>query len=733
MKRQSTRGILSLEAGIDEVADVCSSGRCVLVTGQSFGEALGYPSRWSFVEGALGIAVKPPEQSGDATESALQSLTSAEQRATVLQVAQRLFVRKKRRRQAEKDALLRDLGAIPFAAAVTTAWDDSLSLAFESRDPAVISSSRGIQLRDIPAHRFIIAKLFGNLDAATFRITWKEVCEALREDVAFSAYVRSRLDGNSLLFIGMTAEEVHGLVSAFPGLLSTVGLSYAIVAGQLGPFMHGLALNAPITVMPASHVFEAVRALRERFGAAALDWSSTLRRPLRAPRLSEIRLRNIAGFISLDIPAISTKTVLIGNNGSGKSSLLRAIALGLCGNHPNVLPAASYLLRSGASQGSIVLRIGSAFYRTELARDGDTVRVTSTSPTALQRGNLVVLGFPPLRGAIRGLPARRTSLSRSLQESKDPSVGDLQPLLFGTVDERLNDLKSWIIFLQKFEAERFRADAQLRRFFAVLQDFMSDTRIRLAGVDERKRDVYVETQDGVVPLEQVSQGMSSLFAWIGTTIQRLYEANPRRRKPEDAPALILVDEIDAHLHPEWQQILMTTLERHFPRLQIIATTHSPLIAANLRPIEILLASRTDSGEPTFTHPDVELTNLRADQILTSPIFGLSTTRGVQARSDIDRYSILLGKASLTPGERSELTRLRNELSSTLRSGETPLARMVETALTATIADITEQQDTWSLSEQAIAELERQLATLNTQAEAVKRQIDAERGEIGADA
>ena len=62
-------------------------------------------------------------------------------------------------------------------------------------------------------------------------------------------------------------------------------------------------------------------------------------------------------------------------------------------------------------------------------------------------------------------------------------------------------------------------------------------------------------------------------------------------RPQDQPALVLIDELDAHMHPEWQQLLVPTLKVKFPKLQILATTHSPLVVLSTAPGEIVKLER----------------------------------------------------------------------------------------------------------------------------------------------
>ena len=103
-------------------------------------------------------------------------------------------------------------------------------------------------------------------------------------------------------------------------------------------------------------------------------------------------------------------------------------------------------------------------------------------------------------------------------------------------------------------------------------------------------------------------------------------------------ALVLMDEIDAHMHPVWQQVLVPRLKQLFPNVQFIATTHSPLIVAGRSRHEILIFRRQPkTKEIIVNRPTHDFRGLRADQILTSPAFGLVGARDIETVEVQQRY------------------------------------------------------------------------------------------------
>jgi predicted ATP-binding protein involved in virulence len=103
-------------------------------------------------------------------------------------------------------------------------------------------------------------------------------------------------------------------------------------------------------------------------------------------------------------------------------------------------------------------------------------------------------------------------------------------------------------------------------------------------------EITIKTDAGQVPLEAISQGTGSVMCWIGTLLQRLHETGNDRNQSQKS-VLVLIDELDAHMHPKWQQMFVDAFRNEFRNVQIIATTHSPLLVGSLKPEEIWLVRR----------------------------------------------------------------------------------------------------------------------------------------------
>ena len=141
-----------------------------------------------------------------------------------------------------------------------------------------------------------------------------------------------------------------------------------------------------------------------------------------------------------------------------------------------------------------------------------------------------------------------------------------------------------------------KRSCRLDEFFDVINELTPGLTVTLQSVDLKTKEVTVHTDDGDIPIEAISQGTTSLIGWIGILLQRLYEVYGDSENPRGKYALVLIDEIDAHMHPSWQQTIAPALKRIFPNVQFIASTHSPLIVTELSKDQVLVVRRDpDTG------------------------------------------------------------------------------------------------------------------------------------------
>ena len=96
-------------------------------------------------------------------------------------------------------------------------------------------------------------------------------------------------------------------------------------------------------------------------------------------------------------------------------------------------------------------------------------------------------------------------------------------------------------------------------------------------------------------INQLSDGEKCLLAMVGDLARRLAIANPGLKNPLDGFGVVLIDEIELHLHPKWQREIIPALTRTFPKCQFIVTTHSPQVISQVKPQGIYILEKTDTG------------------------------------------------------------------------------------------------------------------------------------------
>ncbi|MFN6218232.1 MAG: AAA family ATPase [Aphanizomenon sp.] len=96
-------------------------------------------------------------------------------------------------------------------------------------------------------------------------------------------------------------------------------------------------------------------------------------------------------------------------------------------------------------------------------------------------------------------------------------------------------------------------------------------------------------------VNQLSDGEKCLLAMVGDLARRLAIANPGLENPLDGFGVVLIDEIELHLHPKWQREIIPALTRTFPHCQFIVTTHSPQVISQIKPQGIYILEKTNDG------------------------------------------------------------------------------------------------------------------------------------------
>ncbi len=176
------------------------------------------------------------------------------------------------------------------------------------------------------------------------------------------------------------------------------------------------------------------------------------------------------------------------------------------------------------------------------------------------------------------------------------------------------------------------------------------------GVGLRFRTPY-----GRVPLDGLSLGHRTVTAWIIDLAWRLIVQYPESTKPLEEPAVVLIDEIDLHLHPFWQRTIMQQLSEHFPNVQFVATTHSPLMITSMTKVNVAVLKQVD--DHVVIENDIGVVEgWRVDQVLVD-LFGLKSARSKRFEDLMNEREKLLAKKRVTVQEKARLKKIAENLSS----------------------------------------------------------------------
>jgi hypothetical protein len=127
-----------------------------------------------------------------------------------------------------------------------------------------------------------------------------------------------------------------------------------------------------------------------------------------------------------------------------------------------------------------------------------------------------------------------------------------------------------------------------------------------------------------------------------------------------ARGVLLIDEIDLHLHPNWQRRLYTFLEEKLPNFQVIVTTHSPLTAQQAKENELYALCR-DGREVRLVPFVGDPSKMLLHQVLMSPVFGVATDESVAVEKKKNRVRTLSTQKKVTTKEKAEIKQLSAQL------------------------------------------------------------------------
>lgn len=417
--------------------------------------------------------------------------------------------------------------------------------------------------------------------------------------------------------------------------------------------------------------------------------------------IKQITLKNIRGFADLhfDLTRPDGKyagwTVFTGDNGSGKSTLLKALAIGLLGKDTarSLQPSFHKWIREGAeeAEASIQLKIVRFADDDELKEGGRAPSDEFPVKIALKNvGKEVFLqAVPPPRKNNKYQTPERTIWSLDARGWFSCGYGPFRRV-FGASPEAtrqmvaptterfvtmfqeaasLAEVDQWLRNLKHKELENKSAEKEkLALVLELLRDDLMPSEITVDRVDSD--GLWLKDRNGVqLAWGEMSDGYRAAAALLADIVRHLIGAygledlttNTQDGKPIiKRSGVVLIDEIDAHLHPEWQRIIGFWLKRHFPFIQFLVTSHSPIICQAADPNGLFVLPEPGSNVQPRALTDDEYKQVivsRPDTILLTPAFGLQNTRSplaVEKRAELAKIEAKKrAGGTLTQGEQLE--------------------------------------------------------------------------------
>lgn len=372
-------------------------------------------------------------------------------------------------------------------------------------------------------------------------------------------------------------------------------------------------------------------------------------------KIKQLQLQNYGRFENLTVDfaptenRVSNVTVIVGNNGAGKSQILQALATGLSwfiSGLQNKVPSGNFInsneIRNGKDisilniKGEINKNLQSInnniknldiYLKSNRQRDdekfaslGGLEIIDFTENVKKDEISLPIITFYPVERSILTQNIILDSSAKNLRQFVGYNLAltngidfnsfiewfrlkedienaqirkEVDKLMESLVRENNDNNRSIIVahlagLTAKERVLEKNTDNQLQSVKSAISYFL-DT-IENVWIDRSLQPpvMMVEKDGKDLNINQLSQGEKSLLALVGDIARRLAILNPSLDDPLQGEGVVMIDEVDLHLHPKWQHDLIDKLVRTFPNVQFILTTHSPLIVSDRADILVYL-------------------------------------------------------------------------------------------------------------------------------------------------
>ena len=163
-----------------------------------------------------------------------------------------------------------------------------------------------------------------------------------------------------------------------------------------------------------------------------------------------------------------------------------------------------------------------------------------------------------------------------------------------------------------------------------------------------------------IPFSELSLGYQSTLTWVLDLCWQLFNKYPKSASPLHEPAVVIIDEIDLHLHPHWQWSIMRKLAEWFPRVQFIGTSHSPLMVQSMPDANFEIMQKCENKVEIENDPE-KVRGWRIDQILNSEYFGFNHAWDAETEEIFKERRALLKNKERTDEQEARLKDLEDKI------------------------------------------------------------------------
>ena len=368
--------------------------------------------------------------------------------------------------------------------------------------------------------------------------------------------------------------------------------------------------------------------------------------------------KQIIDFSSQDEEGVASCTIILGENGVGKTSVLKALALSLI-NEEYGYQWKHHIPWDGFDRFNVTDNPSMSY---QALIDGErefsyTARVVKNDLIFSNYDEKAKVEFDQKLVLFAYGAARRIGGDQGLsrKEAGFPALSIFRE------DVPLANAEEWLIEADNLSLrdEQYKQYRDLV-FAAIRQVTQHEVKDIHINIHKRRTVVLFETDYGLVPMHELSLGYKTLLAWTIDFAKGLIERYPDSTHPLAEPAVCLIDEVDLHLHPKLQRDVLDFLQNTFTNTQFIMTAHSPLIVQSARNGNVVLLKK--EGDHVVAVNDLDnIRNWRVDQLLTSDLFGLSSGRPKEVEAKMKQRHDLLSKKEFSEEDREQVEALEREM------------------------------------------------------------------------